>query len=143
MELSRDALTVFAEEFVARLPAARGARAHVVGLSGELGSGKTTFVQEIGKALHVRHSITSPTFTILQSYPITHPVFTHLIHVDAYRLSPDEPDTIQWRAYQENPANLIIVEWPENLHGFPNNAPVLSFIVTGQDTRDIRHAAQN
>ena len=53
----------------------------VVLLRGELGAGKTTFTQGVGRALGIEE-ITSPTFVIAKIYPSATP----LVHVDAYRL---------------------------------------------------------
>ena len=51
-------------------------------LAGDLGAGKTTFVQGFGKALSVVEPITSPTFVIVHTYQAAFPI----VHVDAYRL---------------------------------------------------------
>jgi len=51
-------------------------------LAGDLGAGKTTFVQGFGKALKVDEPITSPTFVIMHTYEGSFPI----VHVDAYRL---------------------------------------------------------
>ena len=51
-------------------------------LAGDLGAGKTSFVQGFGRALGVEEPITSPTFVIVRSYEGAFP----LIHVDVYRL---------------------------------------------------------
>jgi tRNA threonylcarbamoyladenosine biosynthesis protein TsaE len=53
-------------------------------LSGDLGAGKTTFVQGMGSGLGVVEQITSPTFVIARVYPT--PTGSDLVHVDAYRL---------------------------------------------------------
>jgi len=54
----------------------------IVLLSGELGSGKTVFVQGLAAGLGVNERVTSPTFTLPRSYAATIP----LVHVDVYRL---------------------------------------------------------
>lgn len=141
MALSLNELRTFAKEFVANLPRAVGAEAHIVGLKGELGSGKTTFVQMIAEELGIQDPVTSPTFTILQVYPINHPVFERLIHVDAYRLSREDSDTIGFQQYRENPRNLILVEWPENLRDFPQSAARITFRVLDTKTRAVEHHA--
>ena len=59
----------FAEEFLAKLaPPTAIVGATVVGLYGNLGSGKTTFVQSIAKILGIKEHITSPTFVIMKNY---------------------------------------------------------------------------
>lgn len=138
MILTRDGLGEYARQFVAELPCSRGSRAHVVGLSGELGSGKTTFVQMIARELGVSGDVTSPTYVLMQRYPISnHPTFKSLIHIDAYRLAPEEPDTIGFAAALADPTNLIMVEWPENLVPQCSPSVTLSFGTVNENTRRI------
>jgi tRNA threonylcarbamoyladenosine biosynthesis protein TsaE len=83
----------------------------VVVLSGELGSGKTTFTQGIGRGLSVRGEITSPTFVIARVHPSTigGPA---LVHVDAYRLgAAPEIDDLDLDASVES--SVTVVEWGE------------------------------
>lgn len=140
MEVSLNELEKYAKDFIQRLPSEAGDRAYVVGLKGDLGAGKTTFVQEVAKVLGVKEQMTSPTFVIVQSYEIKHPVFKRLVHMDAYRLSGEEEDTIGFSEYMQDPQNLILVEWPENLPqgaGFPEDAPILEFKTVDENTRRI------
>jgi tRNA threonylcarbamoyladenosine biosynthesis protein TsaE len=58
----------------------------VVGLYGDLGSGKTTFVQDIAKIFGIKEFVTSPTFVIEKIYNVNHPSFKKIIHIDAYRI---------------------------------------------------------
>lgn len=82
----------------------------VLALHGELGAGKTTFMQGIGIALGVGKPVTSPTFTISSEY-LT-PAFK-LVHMDLYRLtSPDDLLDIGYLEYIESGA-VVAVEWPE------------------------------
>jgi tRNA threonylcarbamoyladenosine biosynthesis protein TsaE len=107
MRLSADELSRFGEEIGARLSAPA-----VVGLSGELGSGKTTLVQAICRGLGAQARATSPTYALVHHYdapPGASPVY----HVDCYRLRhPDEArdlgfdDMIRERA-------IVLIEWPE------------------------------
>ena len=89
-----------------RLPA--GA---VVALHGDLGAGKTTFVQGLAQALGVRSPVTSPTFALAAEYPL--PDGRSLVHLDLYRLrGPADLDGIGFDDYLE--ANcLMAIEWPE------------------------------
>lgn len=140
MDIALGKMNAYAEAFVSALPKEAGQRAHVVGLSGDLGAGKTTFVQRVGKALGVTEHVTSPTFVIAQRYATAHPVFTSLIHIDAYRLLDDAKDTIGFAGYLSDPHNLVLVEWPENLSketGFPADAPILRFETIDETTRRI------
>ncbi len=141
MDISLATLPHFAKQFIADLPASVGGRAYVVGLSGELGAGKTSFVQAVAHALGASAPVTSPTFVFAQRYDVTHPLFKMLIHVDAYRLKTGEAHTIGWLDYLKEPTNLILVEWPENmLADFPADAPILKFSVSGVGTRTVEYA---
>ncbi len=94
-----------AERVAARLP-----NGGVVALQGELGSGKTTFVQGMAAALGIARPVTSPTFTLVGEYPGGRIL---LVHMDLYRLrSADDLLTIGFPEYLERKA-LIAVEWPE------------------------------
>jgi tRNA threonylcarbamoyladenosine biosynthesis protein TsaE len=138
MRISRAGLPDFAKRLVAALPHKAGERAYVVGLSGELGAGKTAFVQEVAKTLGVTVPVTSPTFVLAQPYPIHHAPFSRLVHIDAYRLDAGHKDTLGWREYAADPRNLVLVEWPERLPGgIPEGTRVLTFTVAGDDARDI------
>ena len=79
----------------------------VISLSGELGAGKTVFVQGIASALGVEARVTSPTFTIVHEYRGRYP----LVHVDVYRL--DSFQEVLDLGYDEltDPEAILIVEW--------------------------------
>jgi tRNA threonylcarbamoyladenosine biosynthesis protein TsaE len=90
-------------------------RALIVGLSGHLGAGKTAFTKGVGKALGISEEITSPTFVIMKIYPTENINFKKLIHIDAYRLEDkNEMEVLKLDDLKNDPANLIIIEWPEN-----------------------------
>lgn len=101
-------------------------KATLVGLFGDLGAGKTTFVQSLAKYLGIKQKITSPTFPIMKRYSIAKNyggngsvVFENLYHIDAYRLEGKdilkELEMLGWSAIISNPKNLVLVEWPEIL----------------------------
>lgn len=77
----------------------------VVILNGELGSGKTTFVKGIAKALGIATPITSPTYTISKLYD------NKLCHVDSYRISGEDIglEDLQAEGY------IICIEWSANI----------------------------
>src|SRR3989344_6867263 len=75
-----------AREFLAKIIVKNENGATVVGLYGDLGSGKTAFTQATAKCLGVKEAVTSPTFVIEKIYKLDRQNFEHLIHIDAYRL---------------------------------------------------------
>jgi tRNA threonylcarbamoyladenosine biosynthesis protein TsaE len=112
--------------------------ATVLGLSGELGAGKTTFVQALARVLGVTESVTSPTFVIARFYPLpTSSLFTRLVHVDAYRIeSLSELDPIGMDDIFRDPNNLVVVEWPEKIAPrLPLSVQYLRFAVVSETTR--------
>ena len=79
----------------------------VVSLIGEMGVGKTTLTQFIGEALGITSFITSPTFSIVQTYPGN----IELNHLDLYRIeNPQELEYIDIDQYMY-PEGISIVEW--------------------------------
>lgn len=89
-------------------------------LSGDLGAGKTTFVQVLARTLGITEPVVSPTFMIEQRYNISgHPRFKKLIHLDSYRLSgDDEFKNIGLDLSLEDLSNLVCLEWPEMMEKF-------------------------
>jgi len=84
-------------------------KALVIGLTGELGSGKTTFIQGFARTLGVKDRIVSPTFVLMRRHK-------NLIHIDAYRIDkPKEILGLEWREMTNNPQNIILVEWVEKI----------------------------
>ena len=78
-------------------------------LSGDLGAGKTTFTKYLGKAMGIKETITSPTFTIMNTYEST----LDLHHIDAYRLTKLEDEyTLEDAIYSQG---VTVIEWYENI----------------------------
>ncbi len=82
----------------------------VLAFEGELGAGKTTFIQAIARGLGVTEGATSPTYALVHRYHGRRgPVF----HLDCYRLkSPDEAADLDWESLEAE-GDAILVEWPE------------------------------
>ena len=88
----------------------------VVLLKGDLGSGKTTFVKSVVSALGCKDLVTSPTFTLLNTYNAKFPVY----HFDMYRLSSaEEAMNVGFEEYfdKQRLDGVCFVEWPENVEG--------------------------
>lgn len=86
-------------------------RSLLLGLSGELGSGKTTLARSLLRALGVTGTIRSPTFTLVEPYETARGSVSHL---DLYRLEPGARalEAIGYRDLRGHPG-LVMVEWPE------------------------------
>lgn len=81
-------------------------------LYGQMGAGKTTLTKHIVAALGCEETVTSPTFTIMQSYQT--PKHT-LWHVDLYRLEGNQ-EIDELGLNELNVGNMMIIEWPERLN---------------------------
>ena len=81
----------------------------MIGLTGELGAGKTTLVRGILRALGVAGTVRSPTFTLLESYSVAS---LEISHLDLYQ-SPLEIEALGIRELLE-PARVFLIEWPEH-----------------------------
>ena len=94
----------------------------IIALYGDLGAGKTCFVQGLASALGIKAAACSPTFTIVNEYIEEGPPRKRLIHADLYRLSgPEELETIGWDDYIRS-GDAMAVEWPDRAEGeFPPN----------------------
>ena len=129
-----------AASFVKELnPSSEGAV--VVTLSGELGAGKTAFVQAIARALGVQESVTSPTFVIERVYELTRQTFSRLVHIDAYRLNDSkELLSLGWNALVADTHALIFLEWPERVADvIPKRAHRISLTCIEGDRREISY----
>lgn len=112
--------------------------ATIVTLSGELGAGKTTFVQGIAKALGVEEHVTSPTFVLEKIYKLPmndlrNQSFSRLVHIDAYRLKgAQELAALGWDELIQDPGNLVVIEWPERIAAaIPEDATRIHFEIIG------------
>ena len=103
--LSASELNRFGEDLGRRLSAPA-----VIGLSGELGTGKTTLVQAICRGLGARARATSPTYALVHHYDAG---ATPVYHVDCYRLRrPDDARDLGFDDMVREGA-IILIEWPE------------------------------
>ena len=109
----------------------------IVCLEGDLGSGKTTFVQGLAAALGVAGRVTSPTFCLVQEHGSSDGRL--LVHMDLYRLaSEDDVLAIGWEDFLARGA-ILAVEWPERAGSLvPEDAVRVSFAcLDGEEARRI------
>jgi len=88
----------------------------VLSFNGNLGGGKTTFIQGFAKGLGVKRKILSPTFVVMKRFELSGKNFKNFYHIDCYRLK-DEKDILEldFKKILSNPENIIAVEWPEKI----------------------------
>ena len=89
----------------------------VIAMEGNLGSGKTTFVQGFAKALGIRENVLSPTFVLMKIYPLSKKKkLKHLIHIDCYRLgSPSDLRHLGFRNLLKDKDAIILIEWADRI----------------------------
>ena len=91
----------------------------VLALSGDLGAGKTAFVQGLAAGLNVKGRVNSPTFTIMKLYPAKKGQIKQLCHIDAYRLSSGkELLDIGADDYLGRKDTISAIEWIERVEIF-------------------------
>lgn len=115
------AMHELAAQYVAPLVPSKKNQATIVALSGNLGSGKTTFVQGCFKALGIRRRATSPTFILMRRNRIRRGNFQWAYHIDAYRLArARDVRALEIAEALKDPHSLFFVEWPERIaRAFP------------------------
>lgn len=95
----------------------------IIHLIGNLGAGKTTFCQGLISGLGYQGSVKSPTYSLVESYPVNAPFISQVHHFDFYRISnPQELEYFGIRDYFTHGA-LCLIEWPNragNLAGNPD-----------------------
>ena len=111
----------------------------VLALKGDLGAGKTTFLQGLAKGLGIREVVNSPTFVIMKKFKIPSSNFKFFYHFYLYRLnSPDEVLQLDFQEIIFNPQNIVAIEWPEKLGNLlPKNSMLINFSHLSEDTREI------
>jgi tRNA threonylcarbamoyladenosine biosynthesis protein TsaE len=115
---------------------------HVIGLRGDLGAGKTALVKELGLALDIEETVTSPTFGILRVYDIPAHAgspFARLAHMDAYRLDGEEDlAPLGWDRLIADATTLVCVEWPERIVGaMPEDTLYIDIAHVDETTRRV------
>lgn len=82
----------------------------VVALNGNLGAGKTTLTQQLGKALGLKDSVASPTFVLMNEY---HSGCYPVVHVDLYRLGEEKSESFAEELFSviDEGRSLVLVEW--------------------------------
>lgn len=108
----------------------------VLALYGELGAGKTTFVQALGKALGVGNRMISPTFVIMRNYDAYKFKFHH---IDLYRLNSEkEIKDLGVIDLFGDDRNVVAIEWAEKMENLlPKNTVRIYLKYLGDEEREI------
>lgn len=104
----------------------------VFGFVGNLGAGKTTFIQSFAKGLGIRSRLTSPTFVLMKKY-------NNLYHIDCYRIK-DYKDilALDFAEMVSNSKNIVVIEWAEKIKKIlPKDAVWIKFKILSKDRRKI------
>ena len=131
----------FAHSFTEKLRQSQ--QAIVIALRGDLGSGKTTFVQNVAKSLGINEDVTSPTFVIQKTYEIPKKSeFKKLVHVDAYRLDSAEDLTkLGFQDVLKDKESVVFIEWPEKISSvLPKDVEYIDFKFIDETKREIKYA---
>ncbi|MCC7190503.1 MAG: tRNA (adenosine(37)-N6)-threonylcarbamoyltransferase complex ATPase subunit type 1 TsaE [Anaerolineales bacterium] len=109
-------------------------------LQGDLGAGKTTFVQGIAQGWGSLDSVSSPTFILVNMY--RHSDGSQLFHMDAYRLdSTGEAEELDLDSMLAEGA--LIVEWPERMQSLiPDERLWVEFTQSGEEEREMKFNAR-
>ena len=104
-------------------------KGNVLGLIGDLGTGKTVFTQGLAKELGVKEIVKSPTFVLMKVYDTNHKVIKKLVHVDAYRLTnAQELIDIGLTEYLNKKDTLVVIEWADKVKDFlPKETIMINF----------------
>jgi len=88
----------------------------VIGLEGNLGGGKTTFLQGFAKGLGIKKRILSPTFIIVKRFQVSGFRFQYFYHIDCYRIQKlKEILDLGFKKIISNPQNIVAIEWADRI----------------------------
>jgi len=112
----------------------------VICLQGNLGAGKTTFVQGVAQGWGSRDSVSSPTFILVNVY--RHDNHDQLFHMDAYRIdSAPEAEELDLDSMLTDGA--LLIEWPERMDGIvPEEHLWISFEYIDDEEREMKFKAR-
>lgn len=125
----------------------------IICLSGDLGSGKTTFTQGILRELGAKGRYTSPTFLVMKHYKKKIPIsksqypnksqisnskVENIYHIDAYRVESKDISELGWEEIIAGDNNVVIVEWAEKIRSIiPKTAVWIKFGHKKENEREI------
>jgi tRNA threonylcarbamoyladenosine biosynthesis protein TsaE len=111
----------------------------VLALQGDLGGGKTTFLQGFAKGLGIKEKINSPTFVIMKKFKVKNQHFKNFYHIDCYRInSAKDIDRLGFKDIILKPENIVAVEWSERIKkNLPKSTIIIKFDFVDENKREI------
>ena len=117
----------------------------ILGLQGDLGGGKTTFLQGFAKGLGIKEKILSPTFVLMKRFKIKNlPAqagkhFKNFYHIDCYRINNAKNiDELGFGDIILNPKNIMVIEWAEKIKKIlPKSTIIIKFNFIDKNKREI------
>lgn len=111
----------------------------IFGLEGDLGGGKTTFLQGFAKGLGIKQKILSPTFVIIKRFQIPGSRFQNFYHIDCYRVEKTkEILDLGFKKIILNPKNIVVIEWSDRIKKIlPADIIILKFKFINEKTREV------
>lgn len=107
-------------------------------LDGDLGAGKTTFVQGLVQALESNDSAHSPTFTIMNIYQVNQTKIKKIVHLDFYRLAESGHDNLGLDEWLGRDDVIIVAEWPPADFNWQNSELIkIQLAIISEDIREI------
>lgn len=122
-----------------------GKKALILALKGNLGSGKTTFLQGFAKGLGIKEKVLSPSFIIMRKYKIqnTRYKIQNFYHIDCYRLKKaKEIIVLGFKEIISEPKNIVAIEWAEKIAKIIPSAAWLNFKFMNKNIREISPTKQ-
>ena len=112
----------------------------VLALQGDLGAGKTVLTKGIAQGLGVKKMVTSPTFILMNIYPIKTKLIKQLIHIDCYRVkNAQEISDIGAEQYFGRPDTVVVVEWAEKIKKIlPKHFQTVDFKIKPGNRREVK-----
>ena len=113
----------------------------IIGLEGNLGAGKTTFIKAFAKGMGAKGKLTSPTFVLMKKYG-------NLYHLDCYRIK-DSRDVLamDFKEIVSIPQNIVLIEWAKKIRKIlPKDKIWIKFKIIGKKDRIIiftQHSSRN
>jgi len=119
---------------------------NILALTGDLGSGKTTFLQGFASGLGIEQRVISPTFILMRKYKISPNTihgsqYTDFYHIDLYRLEENVEQEVKNLGIEEiwtNPDNIVAIEWAEKIKQMLGKDTIwIKFENLGEDKRKL------